>query len=386
MASLTEFTGFYSHPNTAASYRTALIHYFSLLYNQRRQGRQVTPEEIEEYDRLSKLYLTEDRDHASDLMRFAVLLAHAPPKTSQKYMAAVRQFLIENDIEIKPRTWKRIRSKLARGGARTMEREIDRPLLKEVFLHLDTKAKAFFLFQASSGMRPGEVLKLELDDLELDQDPAQINIRGEITKNGEPRISFLSSEAAEALRAWLRIRERYIRSSRNRCAGLLPNRRPTDQDDPRVFPFSYTVVIKSWTLAVKKAGHFSQDKSTGRMQIHPHMLRKFFLSQFTGDNTKHGEALAGHSGYLTDAYRRIPRADLAAEYKKVEPRLTILAPGDYGELNERDRAALQRQAEMISRLSAEKEALESRLLALEGDVKAMREFEIEIRKELQAEP
>jgi hypothetical protein len=145
-------------------------------------------------------------------------------------------------------------------------------------------------------------------------------------------------------------------------------------------------VITAWHNALKKSGHYSKDKSTGRIQIHPHMLRKYFLSQFTGDNTKHGEELAGHSGYLTDAYRRIPRAELAEEYRKVEPRLTILAPDDYGELNERDRAALQRQAEMISTLSAEKEALAARLLTLEGDVRAMREFEAEVRRELQAEP
>ena len=95
--------------------------------------------------------------------------------------------------------------------------------------------------------------------------------------------------------------------------------------------------------------------------------------------------VAGHSGYLTDAYRRIPRAELAEEYKKVEPRLTIMAPADYGELSAGDRAAIQRQAEMITRLSTEKEALETRLLAIEGDVRAMREFEAEVRRELDAE-
>lgn len=40
---------------------------------------------------------------------------------------------------------------------------------------------------------------------------------------------------------------------------------------------------------------------------------------------------------------------------------------------------------MITRLSTEKEALETRLLAIEGDVRAMREFEAEVRRELDAE-
>ena len=138
--------------------------------------------------------------------------------------------------------------------------------------------------------------------------------------------------------------------------------------------------------ALKKAGLRSIDRTTGRDQIHIHMLRKFFLSQFrSAENIKIGEELCGHAGYLTAEYRRIPKQDLIECFKLIEPRLTILAPEDYAQLDERDRAALQRQAEMISRLSAEKNALEARLVAIEGDVQAMREFEAEVRRELNAE-
>lgn len=386
MVSLNEFIGFYSNKKTRSGYKTALINFFALIYDQPKQGREVTPEEAEEYDRLSKQYLTEGRDHAADLMWFAVSLAFSPPKTAQKYMAAVRQFYIENDIEIAARVWKRIRGKLPKGGAQTMEREISRGVLKDIIAHMDVNSRALTLLLASSGMRPGEALQLELDDIDLDQDPPQINIRGAITKNGEPRISFMSREAAEVLKAWFQVRDQYLASSLRRGDGFWRGRPVKTLDDPRIFPFTYSVVITAWHNALKKSGHYSKDKSTGRLQIHPHMLRKFFLSQFTGDNTKHGEELAGHSGYLTDAYRRIPRAELAEEYKKVEPRLTIMAPADYGELSAGDRAAIQRQAEMIARISTEKEALETRLLAIEGDVRAMREFEAEVRRELQAEP
>jgi integrase len=388
MPSLNEFVGFYSNQKTASGYKTALIHFFALTYDQPKQGREVTPEEAEEYDRLSKQYLAEGRDHAADLMRFAVSLSPSPPKTAQLYMAATKQYLLENDIEISQRAWKRIRGKLPKGGARTMEKELTRTTLREILLHMDTNARAYNLLLASTGMRPGEALKLELDDIDLSQDPPQINVRGEIAKNGNPRIAFLSHEAAEAIRAWLQVRDQYIRSSMYRNAGLQRRGHTVKTlDDTRLYPYTYTVVITSWTNALKKSGHHSVDKSTRRLQLHPHMLRKYFLSQFiSSSNIKIGEELAGHDGYLTAEYRRIPRAELAAEYKKVEPRLTILAPEDYGELTERDRTALQRQAEMISRLSAEKEALETRLLSLEGDVQAMREFEAEIRRELQAEP
>ena len=387
MVSLSEFYELYLNKRTAAGYRTGLLHFFSFIYDCPKQNFAVTAEELEQYDQLSKRYLTEGRDYATDIMRFAASVADRPPKTSRLYISALNQFYLENDIEIPQRVRKRLRNRLPAAVAQTLEKELTRETLKEIILHMDTHGRALCLLLVSSGMRVGEVLKLHLGDIDLSQEPAEILIPGPITKNRQPRLAFMSREAAAALRAWLQVRDQYIKASGNRNAGIrklrAANKTPSD---PRLFPFTYTVVRCFWTNAVQKAGYHSLDRTTGRMQIHPHMLRKFFLSQWTGDNTKHGEELAGHSGYLTDAYRRIPRAELSKEYLKIEPRLTILAPDDYGELNERDRAALQRQAEMISRLSAEKEALEARLLSIEGDVRAMREFEAEVRRELQAEP
>jgi len=58
---------------------------------------------------------------------------------------------------------------------------------------------------ASSGMRIGEALQLELDDLNLNSYPAKIYIRGEYTKSGNPRIAFIFSEAKEAVEEWLKI-------------------------------------------------------------------------------------------------------------------------------------------------------------------------------------
>lgn len=387
MFSLNEFYDLYPNPRTAGGYRTALIHFFALIYDCPKQGRAVTSEELEEYDRLSRRYLAEERDHAADLMRFALAISNRPPKTAKYYMAAVNQFCIENDIEVSQRARKRIRRRLPAGGAQTIERELTRDTLKEILLHMDTHGRALCLLLVSSGMRIGEALKIHLTDIDLEDDPPTVTIPGPINKNRQPRVTFLSQEAAGALRAWLQVRDQYIVTSANRNAGIrVLHAASKTLDDPRLFPFSYSVVTSLWANALTKSGHYSLDRTTGRRQIHPHMLRKYFLSQFAGNNTKHGEELAGHAGYLTDAYRRIPRAELAAEYKKVEPRLNILAPADYGELNERDRATLQRQAEIIARLAAEKDALESRLISIEGDVRAMREFEAEIRRELQAEP
>jgi len=55
-------------------------------------------------------------------------------------------------------------------------------------------------------MRIGEALQLKLDDVDLNSDPVRVNLRAEISKSGNMRISFISSEAKEAVAEWLKVR------------------------------------------------------------------------------------------------------------------------------------------------------------------------------------
>jgi integrase len=79
--------------------------------------------------------------------------------------------------------------------------------LRRILSHMDVKGKSLFLVLASSGMRIGEALRLKVEDVDLTSDPPKINIRGEYTKTGNPRIAFISFEARESLEEWLKNRE-----------------------------------------------------------------------------------------------------------------------------------------------------------------------------------
>ena len=237
MVSLSEFYELYLNKRTAAGYRTGLLHFFSFIYDCPKQNFAVTAEELEQYDQLSKRYLTEGRDYATDIMRFAASVADRPPKTSRLYISALNQFYLENDIEIPQRVRKRLRNRLPAAVAQTLEKELTRETLKEIILHMDTHGRALCLLLVSSGMRVGEVLKLHLGDIDLSQEPAEILIPGPITKNRQPRLAFMSREAAAALRAWLQVRDQYIKASGNRNAGIrklrAANKTPSD---PRLSP------------------------------------------------------------------------------------------------------------------------------------------------------
>jgi len=82
----------------------------------------------------------------------------------------------------------------------------------------------------------------------------------------------------------------------------------------------------TWRTAIKNAGLKERDPSTGRFSLHIHQLRKFFRSQLAlACPVDIVEMLMGHSGYLTDAYRRFTRKQMAEYYLKGEYLLSVHA-------------------------------------------------------------
>lgn len=121
-------------------------------------------------------------------------------------------------------------------------------------------------------------------------------------------------------------------------------------DDPLFFPFSHTCALKLWARATKKVGLYEVCRSSGRQTWHPHMLR----------------TLAGHTGYLSEQYRRISEGTLSAAYLAVERNLCIMLPEAALGMRDEGRTALRRQAEMIVELNAADLDLQRRLEAVEG--------------------
>lgn len=127
-------------------------------------------------------------------------------------LAAVRSFLIENDVELPQKFWRRLIGRARGSRALTHDKIPSNVELRRVLMHTPVQGKALFLLLASSGMRIGEALKLQLGDIEIDRNPAKINIRGEYTKTGNSRVAFASKETVLTIQEWLKVRENYLRS------------------------------------------------------------------------------------------------------------------------------------------------------------------------------
>jgi integrase len=114
-------------------------------------------------------------------------------------------------------------------------------------------------------------------------------VGGETTKEGDFYISFLTEEAKEAIRAYLRVRDAYKLDAARRIAKNISHstgrhhqpwaKEASPPNEDSLFSFGYISAIIALKKALKQAGLFAKDPTTKIGTIHFHMFRKFFLSQ-----------------------------------------------------------------------------------------------------------
>jgi integrase len=307
MPRLSEFLGLYKNTGTKQTYKHIIKAYLQTMYpnNQELKNLRVS---IESLNTALDRYFESKRDHLADIQAFQSAIGERPPKTVRLYIACIRSLLIENDIELSQRFWRRVNGRIKGTRAQTHDHVPSHTEFRKILLHLPVHGKALALMLASSGMRIGEATQLELGDINLDATPLKINLRGSYTKTGNPRITFASDETKEAIREWLKVRGAYLKGKRLKIKNL---------DDSRLFPFTVNNAGKMWRYAIKKSRNGDRDKDTNRYRVHPHVLRKFFrtnLSQVIPVDIV--EALMGHEGYLTQVYRKYPEKQLAEFYQQ----------------------------------------------------------------------
>jgi integrase len=370
MGKIADYLKHYSNASTAGGYASATYSFLDFIYGKQRKGR-VTQEEKIKYENLVDKYLKEKRNYSEDMAGFVVSLQARPPLSARQTFTFAKEFFNYYNVELPAKDLKFIRHKLPKGSARTIEKDMDIETIRTILQHLDVKGRALILVLASSGMRINEALSVTLDDIDLKVKPACITIRGETSKTGDNRISFISAEATQAVNEWMKVRADYIRTSANRNNGLIKSGRGTQKsldDDGRLFPFSDQNASALWDNALTNAELLSRDKTTNRKQLHYHQLRKFFISQLSLIISKEiAEMLAGHTGYMTGSYRRYTKKQLIEEYLKGEHLLTIQAPKELQEIESEFRAKIQTHSEIIENVVRENIKLKEQILKMDEE-------------------
>jgi len=267
-------------------------------------------------------YFNSNRDYEQDIEDFLTMLNGSPPTSVRLHINVVKVYFKRNKIKITEDNddfWEDLLGRINGKRARTRDRIPTNEELRQILTHCDAKGKALFLTLASSGMRIGEALSIKLNDVKLDKDPVQIEISGEITKTGDPRTTFISKEATQSLREWLKIRKQSLLIACQRSRRFYKN-----PNDDRVFPFEMPTAFRIWNYAIRKAGLEEFDSSTNRRILHIHCLRKLFATRTSLTMPREmTEALLGHSEGLDEVYKRYSIKDFIEHYKKAEENLLI---------------------------------------------------------------
>jgi integrase len=188
----------------------------------------------------------------------------------------------------------------------------------------------------SSGLRIGEIVQLLPEDIYLNEVPARINVRPEITKNNKMRTTFITPEATDVLKEWLRIKDGYIDKSMKRL-NFKNMQYHKNKKKKELFPYSPHRIREAFNNACEKAGFtgttimkgdfdlpdfYKKDHKHFRERRHLrfHNLRKFFRTYF--GNSDLAEHIMGHSGYLSQ-YRDYNNKQLAKKYMKYMENVTI---------------------------------------------------------------
>jgi integrase len=306
------FLNSYQNNGTRRNIKSAILQFFKTIYHQ-----EPTSENLEE---TVKKYFSENRNYEQDIEYFRQALNGLAPLTVKLKLSNIKTFFIENEVELPLKFWRKINRKVKGSRALTLDRIPTSTEFKKLLLHMPIQGKALYLCLESSGMRIGEMLASNIEDLNLDENPVRISIRGEVTKSGNSRYAFFSREAKEALTEWFKVREEYLEAAIGKS-----HLYTKVSDDPRIFPFNSSTAYCLWRKALHKARLNDRDKSTDREKLHPHVLRKFFRTRLgaAGIPIDVVEALMGHEGYLTEAYRKYTIQDLAKFYLKGESALLV---------------------------------------------------------------
>jgi len=193
--------------NTLSVYRSTLRGYFKLFYPElQKYSRKTLDKQLVE---ISLQYVKQDRDFRKDLMRYRKHISQLAPKTIATKLAVLIRYFESNEITFNKNFTRNLKGRGAT-EAITKEHVPDKAVIARILEYMPIQAKTLTLVLASSGMRIGEAVKLRLDDIDLDHEPARMNLRSEYTKIKRSRLVFISTEAKEVLAEWLEYRPRFI--------------------------------------------------------------------------------------------------------------------------------------------------------------------------------
>lgn len=267
---------------------------------------------------------------------YAVLRDHVVFLDSKKYkpksitsrLAAIKGYLRFLGLKIYTEDCKNI-IKIPK-NIREPEVALTKELILRVLRNVPQKVQTVILVLSSSGMRIGELVQLQLSDIDFTTTPTTIRLPAKITKTRTARETFITTEATKSLKDYLfrTIQWNEKQDNSHLDGTTIFGRDPTtpkseDNMQQPAYLSTEGTLIRQLQYYMKKIPDLNKTNPNGMRVIHFHALRKFFrttVGNILGRDF--AEALIGHQFYM-NTYYQLSDEKKREMYLAVEPHLTI---------------------------------------------------------------
>jgi integrase len=260
--------------------------------------------------------------------------------TIKQRVVTVKNFLEYCDIDFSPRKFK-IKVRLPKTVKRNKEAISKVDVIDILNQCSDFRLKTYVMQLATTGMRALEALHIRVKDIDFDNKPARLFVRGENTKTKTDRTVFLTKETANQLESWLKYKHRTRRVCyKNNDNGddnkkiITVYRTPPTENTEMVFAVYqdkqtpdtsslYTELAASFAKTLDRMGKGEREDSNGRRrQITLHSFRRFVKTTISDlGYADYSEYFIGHA---VSTYWRKKESEKAEIFRKIEPYLTFL--------------------------------------------------------------
>jgi len=252
------------------------------------------------------------------------------PKSIMTRMAAIKGYLRNLGLRFNSEDYKQM-VRIPK-NIRQREEPVTKELIAKLQRNLPPKLQTVILVLSSSGIRLGELVQLELDDVDFTTQPTTLRLRAETTKTRTERETFLTTEATNSLKEYLKRSFEWDENKENfhlknikifgRTSKIINLKRKSNPVQP-LHLHAESLLHGSLRYFLEKNPELDSRNKNGRKIVHFHAFRKYFRT--TVGNVcgrDFAEELMGH-GFYMDTYYQLSIEKRQEMYLQAEPHLTI---------------------------------------------------------------
>ena len=183
----------HSH-KTIATYKTAINHLRKFLeteygFDETKLAEKIKQNQLDTYEFLRSFVVYLDKKGIK-------------PNGLRSYLSGVKGYLRFLGVKISSDDYKLL-VKIPK-VVRTKEIPLTKEMIHQLLRNASPKLQTAILVSVASGLRLGELVSLQLNDIDFDSIPTKITIRGSASKGRFSRETFLTTEATNALKDYLK--------------------------------------------------------------------------------------------------------------------------------------------------------------------------------------